>query len=196
MIIAIKGKKIGMTRFFNEDGECMPVTIIKVFDGIINQIMYKSTHGYNAVQINSNVYCNLIKNFLTEYRIFNCNKFTINSRIDLNIFSINEKIFIRGKTIGKGNAGNIKKNHFKRGPMTHGSKHHRLQGSLGAGTTPSRVFPGKKMAGRLGFQNQTIKNLEILEIDYKNNYIFIKGSVPGKFGNKLDLIKNYERINI
>lgn len=196
MIIAIKGKKIGMTRFFNENGECIPVTIIKIFYSIINQIKYKITHGYKAIQVNSKISCNTVENLLTEYRILDVNNFNINTKIDLNIFFINEKIFIKGKTIGKGNAGNIKKNHFKRGPMSHGSKHHRLQGSLGAGTTPSRVFPGKKMAGRLGFQNQTIKNLEILEIDYENNYIFIKGSIPGKFGNKLDLIKNYETINI
>jgi large subunit ribosomal protein L3 len=190
MTIGIRGKKIGMTRFFDNNGKCIPVTIVKVFTGNITNIKLKKTHGYSCIQTISKI---SIKNsLLTEYHILNTNIFKIGDILNLNIFSLKEKIFVKAKTIGKGNIGNIKRNNFKRGPMSHGSKHHRLQGSLGAGTTPSRVFPGKKMAGRLGFKNKTIKNLQILHIDYSNNFIFINGSIPGKFNNIINILKNYE----
>lgn len=110
--------------------------------------------------------------------------------MNLNLFNINELIKITGKTIGKGNAGNIKKNHFNRGAMTHGSKHHRLQGSMGAGTSPGRVFPGKKMPGRLGGNLQTIKNIKIVDINLENNLLIVKGSIPGKIGNIISIKKN------
>lgn len=127
------------------------------------------------------------------------NSFILNNKKDLinntnlltNYFKIGEKIKISGLSIGKGNQGNIKRNNFKRGPMSHGSKHHRLQGSLGAGTTPGRVFPGKKMAGRTGGKNVTITGLTIIDIFLKNNIIAIKGSIPGKFGNSIIIKKKY-----
>ncbi len=127
------------------------------------------------------------------------NSFLLNNKKDLinntnlltNYFKIGEKIKISGLSIGKGNQGNIKRNNFKRGPMSHGSKHHRLQGSLGAGTTPGRVFPGKKMAGRTGGKNVTITGLTIIDIFLKNNIIAIKGSIPGKFGNSIIIKKKY-----
>lgn len=194
MTIGIRGKKIGMTRFFDSYGKCIPVTIIKVFNGNITKIKLKKTHGYNCIQTTSKI--SIKNNLLTEYHILSTNIFKIGDILDINIFSLNEKVSVKAKTIGKGNTGNIKRNNFKRGPMSHGSKHHRLQGSLGAGTTPSRVFPGKKMAGRLGFQNKTIKNLQILHIDYSNNFIFINGSIPGKFNNIINLLKNYEAFSI
>jgi large subunit ribosomal protein L3 len=99
------------------------------------------------------------------------------------MFSIGQKINVTGLTIGKGNAGNIKKHHFTRGGMGHGSKHHRLQGSIGSGTTPGRVFPGKRMPGRLGMDKRTVQGLEIIDIDTKENLIVIKGCIPGKSGN-------------
>jgi large subunit ribosomal protein L3 len=91
-----------------------------------------------------------------------------------------KKIRVTGKSIGKGFAGNQKRHNFSRGPMTHGSKNHRLPGSIGAGSTPGRVYPGKKMAGRLGGQNVTLKNTEILYVNTEENILVIKGSVPGK----------------
>ena len=88
--------------------------------------------------------------------------------------------FETGKSIGKGFAGNQKRHNFSRGPMTHGSKNHRLPGSIGAGSTPGRVYPGKKMAGRMGGQNVTLKNTEILYVNTEENILVVKGSVPGK----------------
>eukprot|EP01035_Chromulina_nebulosa_P024585 gene24585-32018_t len=101
------------------------------------------------------------------------------------MFKIGEKVKISGLTIGKGNTGNIKQHNFSRGPMTHGSKHKRLQGSLGSGTTPGRTFPGKKMPGRSGMDKRTISGLEIIDIDTTENLLVIKGCIPGKSGNLL-----------
>lgn len=122
--------------------------------------------------------------YVKEYKIKNTNNYSIGEVLDLNMFKIKEKVKISGITSGKGFAGNIKRNNFKRGPMSHGSKHHRLQGSIGAGTTPGRVIPGKKMSGHLGNKKKTILNLKIMDIDFQNNLLFIKGSIPGK-NNKI-----------
>lgn len=113
--------------------------------------------------------------------------YKIHQKLDVSMFEIGQTVTISGLTIGKGNAGNIKQHNFSRGPMGHGSKHHRLQGSLGAGTSPGRVFPGKKMPRRLGMQKRTVFNLEILDIDPKENLLVIKGCVPGKSGNLLTI---------
>ncbi len=194
MIMAIMGQKIGMIQFFNDIGKCLPGTLIKILNSTITEIKHKNIHGYNSIQIKNNfedISSNNSKRKILykEFRIKSTKETILKKNLDLNFFNIGEKVCIKAKTTGKGNCGNIKRNNFKRGPMTHGSKHHRLQGSLGAGTTPSRVFPGKKMAGRLGNKFQTLKNLEILKIDYKNNLIIVKGSIPGKFNNFLTIIK-------
>jgi large subunit ribosomal protein L3 len=103
------------------------------------------------------------------------------------MFKVGECVTITGFTIGKGYAGNVKRNNFNCGAMSHGSKHHRLQGSIGSGTTPGRVFPGKKMSGRLGVDKKTISGLEIIDIDTKENLLVIKGSIPGKSGNLVSI---------
>jgi large subunit ribosomal protein L3 len=128
--------------------------------------------------------------YLKEYKIEDIEKYELGQKLNVENFQIGQSINISGLTIGKGNAGNIKRNHFTRGGMSHGSKHHRLQGSIGAGTTPGRVLPGKKMPGRLGMDQITIKNLEIIDIDNTKNLLIIKGSVPGKTGNLLNIKLN------
>ena len=100
--------------------------------------------------------------------------------LDVNVFSTGQKVDITGKSIGKGFAGNQKRHNFSRGPMTHGSKNHRLPGSIGAGSTPGRVYPGKKMAGQLGGQTVTIKNSEVLFVNTEEQILVLKGSLPGK----------------
>ena len=95
-------------------------------------------------------------------------------------FSIGQKVRVTGKSIGKGFAGNMKRHNFSRGPMTHGSKNHRLPGSIGAGSTPGRVYPGKKMAGQLGGNTVTLKNTEVVYVNSEENILVLKGSVPGK----------------
>lgn len=210
MISKILGNKIGMTQFFTAEGQRIPATVIKVGPCFITQIKTIEKEGYNAIQIGYQnpfstkklkypEYKHLEKikalpfltlNTLEELRVENSKTYIEGDIIDLKEFTKGTFITVSGKSIGKGTAGNIKRHHFKRGPMSHGSKHHRLQGSLGAGTTPGRVFPGKKMSGRLGFSKCTIKNLEILENNLKENILVVKGSIPGKFGNLISIIKN------
>jgi large subunit ribosomal protein L3 len=106
--------------------------------------------------------------------------FKLGQVIKVDTFSIGQKVRVTGKSIGKGFAGNMKRHNFSRGPMTHGSKNHRLPGSIGAGSTPGRVYPGKKMAGQLGGNTVTLKNTEVVYVNSEENILVLKGSVPGK----------------
>lgn len=205
MALGILGKKLGMTQIYDIVGNIIPVTIIQAGPCFITQIKTLNNSGYNAIQIgfveikiNSNKLTkpllghfqskNLAPyNFLKEYKVENSLNFQIGQELNLDLFKVGQKINISGLTIGKGNASNIKRNNFGRGPMSHGSKHHRLQGSLGAGTSPGRVFPGKKMPGRLGMEKRLVKNLEIININKEANILAIKGCIPGKSGNLLSL---------
>ena len=202
MSIGILGTKIGITQIFDEYGNLIPITIIKCGPCYITQIKSIINCGYNAIQLGYlelvkkkviNYKNNLnIKKFynLKEYKIDNISDYKLDQEINLNIFKENSSVNVSCLSIGKGNAGNIKKNHFTRGPMSHGSKHHRLQGSIGSGTTPGRVFPGKKMPGRLGYENITIKNLKIVNIFKEDNILTIKGSIPGKKGTLVNIKNN------
>lgn len=205
MSFGILGNKIGMMQLFEENGNAIPVTIIKSNFCYITQIKSIETDGYNAIQIGykeikktkrkltkpmlGHFKKNNLNNFefLKEYKVQNPQDFKIGQQISIENLTIGQKINISGITIGKGNASNIKRNNFGRGPMSHGSKHHRLQGSLGAGSTPGRVFPGKKMPGRLGAQKQTIKNIKIIDINFENHLLIVKGSIPGKAGNLISI---------
>ena len=201
MSLGILGNKIGMTQIFDKKGDVIPVTVIKGGPCYVTQIKSVENCGYNALQLG---YLELSPNsksltkpllghfnkinltpfrYLKEFTIEQTDSYKIGQKFTVEMFEIGQKISITGLTIGKGNAGNIKKNHFTRGGMGHGSKHHRLQGSIGSGTTPGRVFPGKKMPGRLGMDKRTISGLEIIDINPQENLIVIKGCIPGKSGN-------------
>ncbi len=193
-----------MTQIFDKKGNVIPITIIKSGPCYITQIKTKNDFGYSAIQLgyielnnnskkltkpNLEHFKNLkIKpfQFLKEYKMTDIN-LNIGDKFTVENFKINEKVNITGITIGKGNTGNIKRHHFSRGPMSHGSKHHRLQGSLGASTTPARVFPGKRMPGRVGGTKCTILSLQIVGIDIKENLLLIKGSIPGNVGNLVSI---------
>jgi large subunit ribosomal protein L3 len=199
--LGLLGNKIGMTQIFDKKGEVIPVTIIKVGPCVITQIKSDENCGYNAIQLGyieiKATARSLTKprlghfekvnlppyHYLREYRLSEVKEYQLGQKLNVEMFKIGDYLSVTGLTIGKGNAGNIKKNNFSRGPMGHGSKHHRLQGSLGSGTTPGRVFPGKKMPGRLGMEKRTIAGLEILDIDTTQNLLVVKGSIPGKPGN-------------
>ena len=115
-------------------------------------------------------------------------EFKLGQVIKVDTFSIGQKVRVTGKSIGKGFAGNQKRHNFSRGPMTHGSKNHRLPGSVGAGSTPGRVYPGKKMAGQLGSKTVTIKNSEVLFVSDSENILVLKGALPGKKENILKIV--------
>ena len=189
-------KKVGMTQIFDESGTILPVTILKTGLCQVSQIKTVNTDGYNAIQvaygeeklenINKSKRGHLKKvgdqgfKSFGEFRVVSPEDFKLGQVINLDTFSVGQKVRVTGKSIGKGFAGNQKRHNFSRGPMTHGSKNHRLPGSIGAGSTPGRVYPGKKMAGRLGGQNVTLKNTEILYVNTEENILVVKGSVPGK----------------
>jgi len=201
----ILGNKIGMTQIFDTKGDVIPVTIIKSGPCYITQIKSTENAGYNAIQLGYLEVAPNLKSltkprlghfskvnlapyrYLKEYKIEEIQNYSIGQEFSVDIFKVGQSINVTGFTIGKGNAGNIKKHNFSRGAMTHGGKSKRLQGSMGSGTTPGRVYPGKKMPGQYGMAKRTIKGLEIVDIDKTQNLIVIKGSIPGKSGNLVSM---------
>ena len=204
MSLGILGNKIGMTQIFDKLGVVIPVTLIKVGPCIITGIKSLNIDGYNAIQVGygdislkSVNKCDLghfqklnlepLK-YLKEYTIDNPQDFSIGQIIDTEVFKNSVKfIDVSGITAGKGFSGLQKRHDFGRGPMTHGSKSHRSPGSIGMGTTPGRVFPGKKMSGQLGNKKTTVKQLKIISIDSNDHILIVQGSVPGKPGNLLNI---------
>ena len=203
MALGLLGNKIGMTQIFDESGNIIPVTILKIGPCVITQIKTVLTDGYNAIQVGygtvSSKYLtqpelgHLQKSniqplkYLKEFRIENPEEFTVGQILNVESFSSGQLINITGKSTGKGFSGLQKRHNFTRGPMTHGSKNHRLPGSIGMGTDPGRVLPGKKMAGQLGNKITHIKKLKIIQVNSAENILVVKGSVPGKPGNLLSI---------
>jgi large subunit ribosomal protein L3 len=196
MFVGLFGKKLGMTQIFDESGIILPVTLLKIEVCQITQIKRTNTDGYNAIQlaygeeklnkVNKSQLGHLKKSgekvfkSFGEFRVIDPEQFKLGQTISLDSLLIGQKVKVTGKSIGKGFAGNQKRNNFGRGPMTHGSKNHRAPGSIGAGTTPGRVYPGKKMAGQLGGNSVTIKKSEVLFINSEEGILILKGSLPGK----------------
>ena len=204
MTIGLLGNKIGMTQIFDESGNVIPVTILKVGPCVITQIKTDLNDGYNSIQIGYGNTSNKTLTqpeighlkkyniqplrYLKEFRVPSHEDFKIGQILNVDSFSSGQLVNIRGKSIGKGFSGLQKRHNFSRGPMTHGSKNHRAPGSIGMGTTPGRVLPGKKMAGQLGNKIITIRKLKIIQIDCEENILVVKGSVPGKPGNLLSIV--------
>ena len=204
MAIGLLGNKIGMTQIFDESGNIIPVTILKVGPCVVTQVKTKSKDGYDSIQIGyGNVSSKALTQpelghlqksniqplkYLKEFRTNKEDEFSIGQVLNVDSFSAGQFVNIRGKSIGKGFAGLQKRHNFTRGPMTHGSKNHRAPGSIGMGTTPGRVLPGKKMAGQLGNKITTIKKLKVIQINTEENVLVLKGSVPGKPGNLLSIV--------
>nr|YP_009391892.1 ribosomal protein L3 [Acrosorium ciliolatum]ARW60036.1 ribosomal protein L3 [Acrosorium ciliolatum] len=201
MSIGMLGKKIGMTQIFDDKGSAIPVTIIEVGPCTITSINNNNQNiqiGYQDINPQKlkkpNIgHFNKIKvpcfKYLKEYKVNSLINVKIGKILTVEQFKTGNIINISGISIGKGFSGYQKRHHFSRGPMSHGSKNHRQPGSIGAGTTPGRVFPGKKMAGRMGGKQITIKNLQIIDINSKNNIMVIKGAIPGKNGNIIYIYK-------
>lgn len=203
MSLGILGTKLGMTQVFDEAGKAIPVTVVQAGLCTITQIKTKQTDGYEAIQVgygevkpkalNKPELGHLAKSsapplrHLREYRLNSTNDFTIGQQIKADIFTPGQTVDVVGTSIGRGFAGFQKRHNFGRGPMSHGSKNHRAPGSIGAGTTPGRVYPGKRMAGRLGGKRITIRKLTVIRVDSERNLLLIKGAVPGKPGALLSI---------
>jgi len=203
MSLGILGKKLGMSQLFDDQGRAVPVTLIEAGPCRITQLKSADTDGYAAVQIGFQLIREKLINkpakghlsksgddllrHLREYRVENSSEFELGASITVDDFQQGQKVDVSGDTMGRGFAGYQKRHGFSRGPMSHGSKNHRLPGSTGAGTTPGRVYPGKRMAGRMGGKKVTTRGLEILKIDNDHNLLVVKGSVPGKPGSLLNI---------
>ena len=201
---AIIGKKIGMTQIFDAEGKVVPVTVIEA--GPCNVIQRKTaqTDGYEAVQLGfgevkeKHVTKALkghftksgvsVKKVLKEFRL---DEITLNvgDEVKADVFSEGECVDVTGISKGKGYAGTVKRWGTHRGPMTHGSGYHRGPGSMGACSSPSRVFKGKKLAGHLGCEKVTVQNLDVVKVDMDRNLILVKGAIPGPKGG-IVTIKN------
>ena len=204
MSLGILGTKLGMTQVFDEEGRAIPVTVVQAGPCTVTQIKTKQTDGYTAIQVgydevkpkalNKPEMGHLAKSsapplrHLREYRLDNSAEFELGGKLNVDIFSAGQIVDVTGNSIGRGFAGYQKRHNFKRGPMSHGSKNHRLPGSTGPGTTPGRTFPGKRMAGRYGGTRTTIRKLQVVRVDLERNLILIKGAVPGKPGTLLSII--------
>ena len=211
MTLGVIGKKVGMTQIFNEEGLAVPVTVIKVDPIVVTQVKTVETDGYNAIQVGTvaakekhltkaqigHFAKNKLENFrhLQEFRIDNPQDYTVGQQIELSVLNDVQKVDVTGTSIGKGFQGTVKRHNFSRGPMAHGSKNHREPGSIGAGTTPSRVIKGKRMAGNMGNEKVTITKLKLVKVDSENSLILIKGSVPGCEGKLVTIVPSRTKWN-
>ena len=211
MTLGVIGKKVGMTQIFDEQGLAIPVTVIKVDETVVTQVKTVETDGYNAIQVGTvpakekhltkaelgHFKKNSLGNFrhLQEFRVENPSDYKVGDKIELSVLDNVEKVDVTGKSIGKGFQGTVKRWNFSRGPMGHGSKNHREPGSIGAGTTPSRVIKGKRMAGNMGNERVTITKLKLVKVDSANGLVLVKGSVPGCEGRLVTIVPTRTKWN-
>jgi len=210
MVTGIIGKKIGMTRLFQEGGEAVAVTAIQAGPSVVTQIKSRDKDGYNAIQvgfienkvkqsqINSPEKGHLrgLENirYLREFRadadFIGANSVKSGDKVDVGFLKQGDLINVTGFSKGRGFAGVVKRYHFAGGPKTHGqTDRHRAPGSIGATTFPGRVFKGKRMAGHMGNRRVTACNLEVIQADPERNLLLVKGAVPGANGGLLIIKK-------
>jgi len=170
------GIKRGMTQVFDENGQLFGVTAVEVGPCIVTQVKTEKNEGYNAIQMS-------LGKKKRELRINNPDEYKVGQELKADIFKAGDTVKVSGKSIGKGFAGTVKRFHDHRGPMSHGSKSHRIPGSIGSGTTPGRVWKGRHMPGRLGGGMVSVKNLKVVQVIPEKNLLLIYGPVPGKNGN-------------
>ncbi len=202
MSIGLIGRKVGMTQIFQEDGTMIPVSVVAVEPNTVTRLRTPERDGYAAVQLGIEESGKLnkpdmgqLKNLpkvsvVREFRLDEdgTEAYTVGQKLDVTLFAAGDIVDVTGVSKGKGFAGHIKRHHFKRGPKTHGSDHHRAPGSIGPGTTPGRVYKGMRMAGHMGDARATVKKLRVVRADAERNLLLVKGSVPGSL-NALLLVK-------
>ena len=202
MTIGLIGRKVGMTQIFQEDGTMIGVSVVAVEPNTVTRVRTPERDGYTAVQIGIEESGKLnkpelgqLKNLpklavLREFRLEDSDEpaYTVGQKLDVTLFTAGDIVDVTGVSKGKGFSGHIKRHHFKRGPKTHGSDHHRAPGSIGPGTTPGRVYKGMRMAGHLGDTRATVKKLRVVRADAERNLLLVKGAVPGSL-NGLLLVK-------
>lgn len=205
MLKAILGKKVGMTQIFAEDGRVIPVTVVEAGPCVVVQKKTDETDGYNAVQVGfGEIREKLVnkprlghfkkagveaKRYLREFK-GDIEGLEVGQEFKADVFETGDIVDVSGISKGKGTLGVIARWGQHRGPMTHGSRYHRRPGSMGACSSPGRVFKGKNLPGRTGFDKITIQNLEIAGVDAEKNMLLVKGAVPGAKGSLLTIKKS------
>ena len=194
----ILGRKLGMTQVFDENGVVTPVTVVEAGPVVVTQIKTQETDGYNAVQVGylerKEKHSNQpmkghfskagveLKKHLREFLVENTDDYSLGQEFTVEMFEVNEHVDVVGTSKGKGTQGAIKRWNYSRGPETHGSKSHRVAGARSAGSSPARVFKGRKGSGKMGNERVTVQNLVVVRVDAENNLLLIKGAIPGPKG--------------
>ena len=189
------GRKLGMTTVFSEQGEAIPVTVIEAGPNHVLNIRTKERDGYEAVQLGFGAVeakrltkpvlgqmkgAGVAVRYVREMQADNIDDHTVGETVDVDLFNANDLVDVTGWSKGRGFAGVVRRHGFAGGPKTHGqSDRHRAPGSLGAGTTPGKVFKGHRMAGRMGNERKTVQRLRVVRVDGDRHLLLIKGSVPG-----------------
>lgn len=195
MIQGLLGRKLGMMQVFNDQGEVIPVTVIQAGPCVVTQIRNKDNDGYEAIQIGFDEVparkltrpqqghlkgAGMLVRHLREFRAVNITEHEVGQIVKVDMFQPGQRVDVIGRSKGRGFAGVVKRHGFRGGPKTHGqSDRHRAPGSIGAGTAPSRVWKGQRMAGRMGGKRVTIQNLEVIEVIPEKNLLLVRGAVPG-----------------
>lgn len=196
---ALLGIKLGMTRIFDQNGRTVPVTAIQAGPCVVTQKKTVEHDGYAAVQIGLGAArhpkqaqaghtksLDKTPQVLREFRSETDEDSEVGQLIDCSVLTIGDRLKLIGTSKGKGFAGVIKRHHFARGPQTHGSDHHRAPGSIGS-MFPQHVLRGKKMPGRMGNEQITVRKVEVVDIDRANNLVLVKGPVPGTPGSLVEM---------
>jgi large subunit ribosomal protein L3 len=189
------GRKLGMTRIFEDDGSVVPVSVIEAAPNTVTRIRTPEQDGYAALQLGAGRARRMTKPVagqfkqlardhqqprdVREVRVDSTDGFEAGQQLTVELFAAGELVDVTGVSKGKGFSGVIERHNFRRGPKSHGSDHHRAPGSIGAGTTPGRVFRGTPMAGHMGDERVTVKKLKVVRVDTERNLILVKGAVPG-----------------
>jgi large subunit ribosomal protein L3 len=192
MSIGLIGRKVGMTQVFAEDGTMVAVSVVAIEPNTVTRVRTAVRDGYTAVQLGAGTARRQTKPVagqlrglpqvrdMREFRLDDASGYEVGQELKVDqIFSAGDTVDVTGVSKGKGFAGTIKRHHARRGPETHGSDSHRQPGSIGAGTTPGRVYRGLAMAGHMGDERRTIKKLTVVRTDAERNLLLVKGSVPG-----------------
>ena len=191
MTIGLIGRKVGMTQVFQDDGTMIPVSVVAIGPNTVTRLRTPERDGYSAVQLGIEPARKLTKpeagqlkdlprvSVIREFRVDDAAGVEVGQTLDVSLFAAGDVIHVTATSKGKGFAGTVKRHHFKRGPKTHGSDHHREPGSIGPGTTPGRVYRGMRMAGHMGHERVTVKKLRVVRADPERNLLLVKGSVPG-----------------
>jgi large subunit ribosomal protein L3 len=201
MSLGLIGRKVGMTQVFQDDGTMVAVSVVAIEPNTVTRLRTTERDGYTAVQVGTDVARQLTKPkagqlkglpklaTLREFRVDSVDDLSVGQTVSIDdVFAAGDLVDVTGVSKGKGFAGHIKRHHFKRGPKTHGSDHHREPGSIGPGTTPGRVYRGVKMAGHMGDERVTTKKVRVVRTDPERNLLLVKGSLPGARGG-LILVK-------